>query len=43
MLGKLADSVVDNGGRVTGIIPEFFTSESVTSADIVNLLHSCPC
>lgn len=27
LLGKMADAVVANGGCVTGIIPEFFTSE----------------
>ena len=26
LLGKLADSVLTNGGQITGIIPEFFTS-----------------
>ena len=26
LLGKLGDAVVNNGGKITGIIPEFFTS-----------------
>ena len=26
LLGKLADSVLTNGGQITGIVPEFFIS-----------------
>ncbi len=26
LLGKMADAVLSNGGSITGIIPEFFTS-----------------
>lgn len=27
LLGKMGDALVANGGRLTGIVPEFFTSE----------------
>ncbi len=26
LLGKMAEAVLSNGGSITGIIPEFFTS-----------------
>ena len=26
LMGKMADSLLQNGGKITGIIPEFFTS-----------------
>jgi len=30
IMGKMAQSVMDNGGKITGIVPRFFTGESLT-------------
>lgn len=29
VMGKMADSLLQNGGKITGIIPKFFTGECV--------------
>ena len=34
LLGKLADSVLTNGGQITGIIPEFLTSMTFLSQNM---------
>ena len=47
LLGILADSVVNNGGQITGIIPEFFTSmyacNVIVTCATANITSFCHC
>ncbi len=38
VMGRLADSVMENGGRVTGVIPENLFSREVAHTDISQLI-----
>ena len=38
LLGTLASSVLDNGGQLTGIIPEFFRSEYITKNQLTGAM-----
>ena len=43
MMGKLAHSVLAGGGNITGVIPEFFTSELISAApEEVVIISSSP-
>ncbi len=34
LMGKVADGVIDNGGKVTGVLPHFFNEEHIAHAAI---------
>ncbi len=38
LMGALADAVLDGGGRVTGVIPEFLVKHEVEKRDVTDLI-----
>lgn len=38
LMGAIADGVLDNGGKVTGIIPSFFTNKEITHQNLTECI-----
>jgi uncharacterized protein (TIGR00730 family) len=38
LMGKLADAVIENGGRITGVIPSFMKIEGWDHSDVKNMI-----
>lgn len=40
LMGKLADAVIDNGGRITGVIPTFMKDEGWDHASVTDMIFT---
>ena len=38
LMGKLADAVIENGGRITGVIPSFMKDEGWDHSDVSEMI-----
>ena len=40
LMGKLADSVIENGGKITGVIPKFMKDEGWDHASVTEMIFT---